>query len=187
MRHLHGFTLLELVVVVVIVAITVAMMAPQLSAGGRWRELQREADTLAVRLQVAQDAAMLESREYAIAFSEDGYRFVVWDTGSQTFRAVADPAARWAIKQLPDGMSIAADGEAVDPILVLPSAEGSSGVPADDSAADEEQAYTPSVFVLSSGEVTPFVAVFRAEGEDREAALRIDPLGNRVADDEDTP
>lgn len=181
MRRLRGFTLLELVVVVVIVAITVAMIAPQLSSGGRWRELQREADTLAVRIRVAQDAAMLESREYGIAFSHDGYRFVVWDENTSGFLAVADPSARWALKQFADGISVAADSNAADPILVVPVAEETKTAVAGSGAGDA--GYLPSVFVLSSGEVTPFVAVFRAEGEEATVTLSIDPLGNPVPED----
>lgn len=186
MRRLRGFTLLELVVVTAIIAIVLAMVVPQLSAGGRWRDLNREADSLAARIRVAQDVAMLEGREFGIAFTEDGYRFVWWDAAASRFRAVRDPAARWAQKQFDEGLSIAVAGDAPEALLELPEPE-SGEKPPEGKPADDEPAWAPAVFVLSSGEVTPFTALFRAEGEEDEVRLRIDPLGNRLPEDDDAP
>lgn len=185
MRHLRGFTLLELVVVVVIIAITVAMLAPQLSVSGRWRDLQREADSLAARVRVAQDMAMLESREYGVVFEDTGYRFVFWDRQARRFIPVQDPSAKWAVRQFDEGITMTVGSDASEPVLVIPEAgEERNEAAAAATAGDKEPEYSPSVFVLSSGEVTPFTAVFRAEGEEREIELGIDPLGDRIDDRE---
>lgn len=188
MLKVRGFTLLEILVVVVIIGILTALLLPNLNAGGRWRELQREASTLAARIRVAQDEAMLSGREIGIVFADNGYRFVAWDAQSSHFRALAEPGLRWTLRELAEGISMAASADNGDPILVLPEADASAPdrVAADAQTAsadtDVEPIYEPSVYVLSSGEVTPFTAVFRAEGEEQSVALQIDTLGARVDD-----
>jgi general secretion pathway protein H len=175
----RGFTLLEILVVVVIIGILTALMLPNLSSGGRWRDLQRETATLTARIRVAQDDAMLYGREYGIVFNEDGYRFVNWDVSKSAFRD-PDSAGNWTLRKFDDGMSVSASADGNDPILVLPEAEDAAAAAPSESPKETEPVYEPSVYVLSSGEVTPFTAVFSAEGEEQTVELRIDALGNRV-------
>lgn len=192
----RGFTLLEVLVVVTIIGILTALLVPNIGSAGRWRDLQREANTLAARIRVAQDDAMLYGREYGIVFSEDGYRFVAWDAGQGGFVDPA-PSANWMLRQLDDDIRLAASADSKDPLLVLPETDENATpatTPAVDAVLTGEAApaqqekvtlYQPSVYVLSSGEVTPFTAELRADGEDQAVQLRIDPLGNRLRDEDE--
>lgn len=184
----RGFTLLEILVVVIIIGVLTALLLPNLNAGGRYRELNREAASLAARIRVAQDDAMLAGREYGIVFSSDGYRFVAWDAQLSRFRAVIPADAPWSVRAFDEDIQIVASADADESILVVPAPAGNDAGDAADTASpagDAEPDYQPSVYVLSSGEVTPFTAVFRAEGEDRAVTLQVDALGNRV--DADAP
>ena len=91
MHRLRGFTLLEIMVVMVIVAVLAAIVTPNLFAGkSRGKDLEREAAMLTARLRVAQDDAMFYGNEYGLVFSENGYRFVRWN--AELARFVAPPA-----------------------------------------------------------------------------------------------
>ncbi len=173
--------MLEILVVVVIIGILTALLLPNINAGGHWRDLRREANTLAARIRVAQDDAMLYGREYGIAFAETGYDFVVWNNASHRFVNVIDSDARWLHRKFDDDIYVATASDGGEPILVLqenPEADITENV--DGKTTPTEPDPVPSIFVLSSGEVTPFTAVFRAEGEEKTVELRIDPLGKRI-------
>lgn len=185
---MQGFTLLEILVVVVIIGILTALLLPNISVGGHWRDLQREANTLATRIQVAQDDAMLYGREYGIEFTETGYDFVVWDNKSRRFVHPIDSDARWLHREFDDDIHVATASDGGEPILVLPEKSAADVAESVDDATTSAETPAepdplPSVFVLSSGEVTPFTAVFRAEGEEQSVKLRMDSLGKRIHDD----
>ncbi|MFZ5755713.1 MAG: prepilin-type N-terminal cleavage/methylation domain-containing protein [Pseudomonadota bacterium] len=193
-RSQRGFTLLEIMIVVVIVAILAAVVGPNLFAGNnRGKDFEREADMLAARVRVAQDDAMLYGHEYGIVFSETGYRFVVWEASKNRFVSASGPDYAWTLRDLEHEVRISTSPDGKDPILVTPSPspspspeEEQDAAAADAAASPEEKEpdWQPSVFVLSSGEVTPFTALFSAEGEDTALELRIDALGNRVQERE---
>src|SRR5690606_25242751 len=94
----RGFTLLEIMVVMVMVAVLAAIVTPNLfAAKSRGKDLEREASMLAARLRAAQDDAMLYGIEYGLVFSADGYRFVRWD--ATEYRFVALSAERgWGLR-----------------------------------------------------------------------------------------
>lgn len=179
MNAQRGFTLLEIMVVVVIIAVLSAVVAPNMfAASNRGRDMEREASTLAARIRVAQDDAMLEGHEYGIVFVADGYRFVRWDPSVSRFLALP---ASWTQRELENDVKVSAAADSRDPILVLPEPkEDEEEKTVGDDKPGQEQDWQPSVFVLSSGEVTPFTAVFSAEGAEQSLELRVDALGNRL-------
>lgn len=177
MRSRQGFTLLEIMVVMVIIAVLAAVITPNLfAAKSRGKDLEHEAAALAARIVVAQDDAMLYGHEYGIVFADDGYRFVRWDPKAGRFAEVAD-GTTWIARKFDDDVKVSAAAESAEPILVVPEPKATDGAAPAPAAEPEPK---PSVFVLSSGEVTPFTAVFTADGDAVPLELRIDPLGNRL-------
>lgn len=96
-----GFTLIEMIIVLAIVA--VAAGAVTLSVGGVSRPptVEAEARRLAGRLQAASDDAMLGDRMIAMTIAEDGYGFATLGDGGQMIPRT-DKAL--AFHQLPAGM-----------------------------------------------------------------------------------
>ncbi|MGY2288312.1 type II secretion system minor pseudopilin GspH [Pseudomonas sp. SDO528_S397] len=74
----RGFTLLELMIVVVLVGVMLAMVS--FAVGPNPAGIARqEADVIARTLQQLRDRAVLEGREYGVRLSTDGYRTVRLD------------------------------------------------------------------------------------------------------------
>ncbi|MES2933289.1 MAG: GspH/FimT family pseudopilin [Pseudomonadota bacterium] len=71
-----GFTLLELLVVVVIAGITLGLVSFNAMPNAR-QNLQNEAQRIALLLQLARDEAILRNRLVAFDANQDGYRFLV--------------------------------------------------------------------------------------------------------------
>lgn len=73
----HGFTLLELMVVLVLMGIILSMMTISVGDGGKYRELEEEANRLKTLLEMAREETVLRSQDWTIAILEDGYQFEV--------------------------------------------------------------------------------------------------------------
>ncbi len=78
MRNKAGFTLLELLVVLVIVGITVGLVSFNMVPNER-QVLQSEAQRIALLLQLARDEAIVRNRLIAFEIEPDGYRFLIRD------------------------------------------------------------------------------------------------------------
>jgi general secretion pathway protein H len=117
--------------------------------------LREETRRLAALLDLAAEDAMLVGRELAVRFESDGYRFLHLQQGEWT--GLADPGALRP-RQLPPGME-----------LELRLLEGG---PAMDPEEDG-----PQVYILSSGEMTPFVLRLQTPERAYRYELRADLFG----------
>lgn len=78
--HARGFTLLELLVVLVIVGIMLGAVALNAHPGDR-QVLQNEAQRIALLLQLARDEAIVRNQPIAFETDEYRYRFLVRQNG----------------------------------------------------------------------------------------------------------
>ena len=85
-----GFSLLELLVVVTIIALLAGAFVLSVGTLGSDRELQQEAERLQTLISLLNEEAVMESRDYGIMFSESGYRFYVYDYATLSWLLPAD-------------------------------------------------------------------------------------------------
>lgn len=74
----HGFTLIEILVVVVIVSLLTVLGVQMISSGSIERHLQQHGKRLQSSLEFACDQATLQNIPYGVAFSQTGYQFFIY-------------------------------------------------------------------------------------------------------------
>ncbi|HYB32416.1 MAG TPA: type II secretion system minor pseudopilin GspH [Steroidobacteraceae bacterium] len=159
-RAAAGFTLIEILVVVLIIALITAGMLLSVSLTGRDHELERESDRLLALFTYAREQAELQTREYGVLFADDGYQFVTYDARRDGWRTVFEDDAL-AARKLPDGLGVKLTVEARPVVLTRP------------DAADLK----PQVMIFSNGDLTSFSATLQRDGGVRSVTLTQDDKG----------
>jgi len=153
----HGFTLLELMVVLVIIGVILTFVG--LSGGGdsRAEQMQLEMRRLAALIELASEEAVLRSEQLAIRFGETDYEFMLLE--ADQWSPISDiPLLRH--RELPKGIELRLELEENPP----------PGLKA-------EEAESPQVFLLSSGEMTPFILTLSAPETERRFQVKASLLG----------
>src|ERR1700748_1101680 len=88
-----GFTLIEILVVVVIIGVLSAGLLLSISLTGRDRDLEQESDRLLALLNYTREQSELQTRDYGIIFQDDSYEFVSYDVHRGTWRSVFEDDA----------------------------------------------------------------------------------------------
>jgi len=106
MTRARGFTLIEIVVVLLIFTIILGMVGMNLNRGDR-DHVRDEADRLVVLLQAARDEAILKDTILAVEFHPDGYRFLRLDNKGKLVPLDNDDT--FVPRRLPEGMTLTFD------------------------------------------------------------------------------
>lgn len=137
-----GFTLLELLAVLIIVGVIASFAVLSVGDRGASDRLDREARRLGELLHIAGQEAILQSRELGVEFTPAGYRFLVLDKeqwtalgGDDLLRERAFPAG-FEIRLFLEGLPVVLEKKRKD-------------------KKDDNKA-APHLFLLSSGETSPF-------------------------------
>jgi general secretion pathway protein H len=161
LRRTGGFTLIEILVVVVIIGIIAAGTVLAVSLTGRDRELDRESNRLFELFNYAREQAELQSREYGIMFTDDGYEFLSYDVRKTAWRSITEDDALGP-RKLPDGLDFKLTVEARPAVLTRPK-----------DAKDK----TPQVMIFSNGDLDNFAATLERDGGVRSYTITQDDKG----------
>jgi general secretion pathway protein H len=139
----RGFSLLELLIVVMIIGIFAGAAILSMGVVGRDRELEREALRLQSLLSLLREEALMQSRDYGLLLNATGYEFFLYDRKNAAWLAPGDDRLLQP-HVLPTALRL--DLVLEDRDLALEP----------DFQAQGLKAPEPQVVLLSSGELTPF-------------------------------
>lgn len=123
----RGFTLLELLVVMVLVGVLLALVMPVFDAGPA-RQARQQARELLGLIEQLRDDALTQGQEYGLHFDTHGYRLMTWQ------------GAEWRVQasyRLPDGLRFRLELEG-QPLRL------------------NERALAPQLLILSSDRISAF-------------------------------
>jgi general secretion pathway protein H len=152
----YGFTLLELMVVLVLVGIIFSFAVLSIGGDDVAEAMERETRRLETLIAMAGEEAVLRSEEVAIHFREDGYTFLLLQADGWQ-EPENDTLLR--SRTLPAGIRIRLEVEGDPPRL----GEGDKDKDKAKGKKDAEERPVPQVFILSSGEMTPFAVTLEAD------------------------
>jgi general secretion pathway protein H len=146
-----GFTLLEVLVVIVIIGIITSMAMVSTRVLGGDHEMDQEAARLSAVLGQVREDAMMQGQDIGFRVDASGYDFLRYDSRNDRWLPVSDdPLLRE--RSLPAGLVTALVLESRE-VQLKPRNQG-----------DAQQALSPQVVVQASGDLVPFEVVFRREG-----------------------
>lgn len=118
-RAAHGFTLLELLVVLVIAGMLLGLVAFNAMPGER-KALESEAQRLALLFQLARDEAIVRNRPIAFEADANRYRFLIRDNNKWETLSQDDLLREREFKRAPLALTISpAVEEQTDPLRIV--------------------------------------------------------------------
>jgi general secretion pathway protein H len=136
-----GFTLIEILVVLVVVGLLASLAVFTMGGSSQQRELENEVRELYLLMQTASEQAVLNNLELGLRLEDDGYQFVAFQDQTGDWKASGERMFR--ARSLPEWLTVTEFIESDAPRL-----------------ASSEDTLLPDVVFFSSGETTPFELEF---------------------------
>lgn len=161
-RQVAGFTLLEILVVVVILGIIISVATLSSGVLGRDRQVEDQTRRFWAVLQQAREESELQGLDTGVFVSAQGYEFLHFIPRLSHWIPIENDKL-FAPRQLPEGLRYRMWLESRE-IILKPDA-------VDRQEKDAEKKWPPQIMVLSSGDIMPFE--LRIERDGAEALWRV--------------
>jgi len=164
----RGFTLLELLVVMVIIGIIASMAVLSVGLATRDNGVEKELQRIQDLIGLASEEAVAQGREFGLTFYGKEYEFSAWDAAEAVWKPLGEDARPFVPHTFAPGtiVDLEIEGRIVKiaeerPVVTeqkdktagdKQSAAGKSKSKVNDKDKDKDR---PQVFMDSSGEVTP--------------------------------
>ncbi len=172
----RGFTLVEILVVMVIMAIVISMAVLSIGVTGHDSQLDDETRRIAGLVSLLHDRAVLEGRDFGMRIEPTAYEFVAYDPAKDRWSTL-DREGEFRHRDLPKGLSFELQLDSQTVVLKpiernLPSNQAPPG---------------PQIAIAASGDGTPFRLILIRASSQARASVDGDALGKITRQGSDKP
>ncbi len=171
-----GFTLVEILVVVVIMAVVISLAVLSIGVTGRDSQLDEETRRLEGLLGLLHERALLEGRDFGLRVEPTAYDFEVYDPAHDRWLKM-NQEHEFRHRQLPKGIGLQLTLDSQ--IVVLK--------PVDSNLTGTQALPNPQIAIAASGEGTPFRLTLRREETNARASVTGNALGKISRENSDQP
>ncbi len=166
-----GFTLVEILVVILIITVVVSLTALTVNSTGRDSQLDEESRRIEGLVGLLHERALLEGRDFGLRIEPAAYEFVVYDPRRDRW-LMLDQEREFRHRELPKGVTFQLQLDSQTVVIKPIDRNLSSGEPP-----------RPQVAIAASGEGTPFRLILLREATQAKAVVDGDALGKISRED----
>ena len=161
-----GFTLVEILVVLVIMAVIISIAVLSIGTTGRDQQLDEETRRIQGLVDLLHERALLEGRDFGLRIEPTAYEFVVYSADRDRWLTLTDEN-EFRRRNLPKGVTFELELDAIQVVLK----------PIDKTFSTDEPPPPPQVAIAASGEGTPFRLTLLRDATQARASVDGDAFG----------
>lgn len=162
----RGFTLVEILVVVVIMAVVISLAILSIGVTGRDTQLDEESRRIEGLIGLLHGRALLEGRDFGLRIEPTAYEFVVYEPRRDRWLPM-DQEHEFRRRDLPKGLSFQLQLDSQTVVLKA----------IDRNLSDDTAPPAPQLAIAASGEGTPFRLTLLRDATQAKASVDGDALG----------